>query len=335
MNKNTVIGITLIGLLLIGFSVFNARMAREQAEVKRVQDSIAAVKAFEYAEQMAQAQTDSTGTPVADQGGQQTYPVADQGGQQTYRSTYANPFIEAAYNGGEEFHYLENNKLKIRYTTKGGQAENVLIKDYFTSDSSALYLMKDGYSDFGLQLYTSQYINTGDLTYETVVSTDSTLVMRLYFAEDSYIEHRYYLPADSYMVDFDVHMVNMDSHIPRNASQFEIAWNMDVPRLERGYKNEQMYSTVDYKYPGKVKKVENLGMMRGARSGGQHKEVTTRIEWLAFQQQYFSAILRAKDNFESGNLSLNFYPETDPDRRLTTVPIISGLSKAMIMILRR
>ena len=42
MNKNTVIGITLIGLLLIGFSVFNARMAREQAEVKRVQDSIAA-----------------------------------------------------------------------------------------------------------------------------------------------------------------------------------------------------------------------------------------------------------------------------------------------------
>ena len=55
MNKNTVIGITLIGLLLIGFSVFNARMAREQAEVKRVQDSIAAAKAFEYAEQMAQA----------------------------------------------------------------------------------------------------------------------------------------------------------------------------------------------------------------------------------------------------------------------------------------
>ena len=305
MNKNTVIGITLIGLLLIGFSVFNARMAREQAEVKRVQDSIAAAKAFEYAEQMAQAQTDSTGAPVA-----------DQDGQQTYRSTYANPFIEAAYNGGEEFYYLENNKLKIRYTTKGGQAENVLIKDYYTSDSTDLYLMKDGYSDFGLQLYTSQYINTGDLTYEKVVSTDSTLVMRLYFAEDSYIEHRYYLPADSYMVDFDVHMVNMDAHIPRNASQFEIAWNMDVPRLERGYKNEQMYSTVDYKYPGKVKKVENLGMMRGARSGGQHKEVTTRIEWLAFQQQYFSAILRAKDNFESGNLSLNFYPETDPDRRL-------------------
>lgn len=92
---------------------------------------------------------------------------------------------------------------------------------------------------------------------------------------------------------------------------------MDVPRLERGYKNEQNYSTVDFKYPGQVKKIENLGIMRGGgRSGGNHREVTTRIEWFAFQQQYFSAILRAEDNFESGNLSMKFYPETDPDRRL-------------------
>ena len=88
----------------------------------------------------------------------------------------------------------------------------MLIKDYYTSDSTDLYLMKDGYSDFGLQLYTSQYINTGDLTYEKVVSTDSTLVMRLYFAEDSYIEHSYYLPADSYMVDFDVQPIFPATH---------------------------------------------------------------------------------------------------------------------------
>lgn len=148
------------------------------------------------------------------------------------------------------------------------------------------------------------------------MSNDSTLVMRLYFSDTAFIEHRYFLPAGSYMVDFDVHMVNMDRHIPRNASQFEIAWNMDIPRLEKGYKNEQNYSTVDYKYPGDVKSVENLGLMRGGRSGGQHEDVTTRIEWFAFQQQYFSAILRAGGNFESGNLSLKFYPETDPERRL-------------------
>ena len=308
MNKNTVIGIVLIGILLIGFSVLNSREARRQADAKRVQDSLAAARAFEYAEQMAAEKPDSATVAMDGQSAAGTRPE--------YASTYANAYLESAYKGGEEFYYLENNKIKVKYTTRGGQAANVLIKNYYTSDSSDLYLMKDGYSNFGLQLYTNQYINTGDFTYETVLSNDSTLVMRLYFSESSYIEHSYFLPQGSYMVDFDVHMVNMDSQIPRNASQFEVVWNMDVPRLERGYKNEQMYSTVDYKYPGEVKSVENLGKMRGTRSGGQHKEVTTRIEWFAFQQQYFSAILRAENSFESGNLSLNFYPETDPDRRL-------------------
>ena len=307
MNKNTIIGITLIGLLLIGFSVYNSKIAREQQEIQRVRDSVAAANALEYAERAAAQAPDSLSEAVAS---------TDGGKVQGYASTYANPYLEQAYNAGEEFFFLENDKLKIKYTTKGGQASTVLVKDYYTSDSSALYLMKEDYSTFGLQLYTDQYINTGDFTYETVVSNDSTLVMRLYFSDTAYIEHCYSLPAGSYLVDFDVHMVNMDRHIPRNASQFEIAWNMDVPRLEKGYKNEQNYSTVDYKYPGDVKKVENLGLMRGSRSGGQHEDVTTRIEWCAFQQQYFSAILRADDNFESGNLSLKFYPETDPERRL-------------------
>ena len=298
-----------MGILLIGFSVINSREARKQAEIKRVQDSIAAAKAFEYAGQMSSAMQDSTSAEFSGQSGDGTGAV--------YASTYANSFLEAAYNGKEGFHYLENDKLRIKYSTKGGQAVDVLIKDYYTSDSSALFLMKDGYSDFALQFYTDQYVSTSDFIYETVVSNDSTLVMRLYFSDTAFVEYGYFLPHGSYMVDFDVHMVNMDRHIPRNASQFEIAWNMDIPRLERGYKNEQNYSTVDFKYPGQVKKIENLGIMRGGgRSGGNHREVTTRIEWFAFQQQYFSAILRAEDNFESGNLSMKFYPETDPERRL-------------------
>ena len=53
MNKNTIIGITLIGLLLIGFSVYNSMIAREQQAIQRVRDSVAAAQAFEYAEEMA------------------------------------------------------------------------------------------------------------------------------------------------------------------------------------------------------------------------------------------------------------------------------------------
>lgn len=305
MNKNTVIGIILIGALLIGFSVYNSRVARQQMEAKRVQDSIAAARAFEYAGQMAQTQDTVSG--------QTAVPVQGQvaGSSSDYATTYLNPYLESAYNATEDFAYLENDRLRIKYSSRGGQPVEVLVKGYTTSDSTDLYLMKEGEGKFGLNLYTDQYVNTGEFVFTPYLSNDSTLVYRLPFSETAFVEFTYFLPSDSYMVDYNVRMVGMDKFIPRNASQFEVNWQMDIPRLERGYKNEMNYSTLSFKYPGE-KSVDNLGMRKESAS----KSVTTRIEWFAFQQQFFSAIMVADNSFESGNLSMKFYPETDPEKRL-------------------
>lgn len=307
MNKNTVIGILLIGALLIGFSVYNSRVAKQQMEVKRVQDSIAAARAFEYAEQMAGKVSDSLVNAGAS-------PIKDAAVPQSgtdYASTYLNPYLEAAYNGTEEFFCLENGNLRIKYSSKGGQPVEVLVKGYTTSDSTDLYLMKQDAGKFGLNLYTDQYINTGEFVFSTYAANDSTIIFRLPFSETDYIEYSYFLPSDSYMVDYEVRMVGMDKFIPRNASQFEVNWQMDIPRLERGYKNEMNYSTLSFKYPGE-KSIENLGLRKESAS----KSVTTRMEWFSFQQQFFSAIMVAENSFESGNLSMKFYPETDPAKRL-------------------
>lgn len=305
MNKNTVIGIILIGALLIGFSVYNSRVARQQMEAKRVQDSIAAARAFEYAGQMAQTPDTISGQTAAPAQG------TEAGSATGYATTYANPYLEAAYNATEEFAYLENSRLRIKYSSRGGQPVEVKVKGYTTSDSTDLYLMKEGKGHFGLNLYTDQYVNTGEFVFTPHLSNDSTLVYRLPFSETAFIEYSYFLPSDSYMVDYTVRMVGMDRFIPRNASQFEVNWQMDIPRLERGYKNEMNYSTLSFKYPGE-KSVDNLGM----RKESANKSVTTRIEWFAFQQQFFSAIMVADNSFESGNLSMKFYPETDPEKRL-------------------
>lgn len=112
MNKNTIIGITLIGLLLIGFSVYNSKIAREQQEIQRVRDSVAAANAFEYVERAAAQASDSISAEETLPGGNSAL---------GYASTYANPYLEQAYNAGEEFFVLENDKLKIRYTTRGGR----------------------------------------------------------------------------------------------------------------------------------------------------------------------------------------------------------------------
>lgn len=305
MNKNTVIGITLIGLIFIGFFVYTSKIAREQAEVKRVQDSVAAVRAYEYAQQMALEKGDSI--MAAEKAEHET--VASAGN--VVSGNYANPFLEEAYAKEEEHHTLENSKLKIEFTTLGAQAESVLVKGYYTSDSTDLYLMKEGLSNLGIELFTNQYISTDKLTYTKISGNDSTLVMRLYFGENSYIEHEYFLPSESYLVDFNLKMVGMDKIIPRNASQLDVTWNMDIPRLEKGYDNEKAYSTIVYKYPGD-NSVDNLGL----RKASAEKSITTRFQWFAFQQQFFSAIMIAEDSFESGNLNMSFYGPEDNQKRL-------------------
>lgn len=308
MNKNTLIGILLIGAILVGFFAYNSKVAKQQLEQKRVQDSVAMARAMDYAEQMAaKAQSGDT----LSYSGAKSNTGTNLSGNNAYTSTYINPYLEKASKDVEEFFYLENDKIRVKYSTKGAQADEVVIKDYTTSDSTELYLMKSRASRFGLNIYTEQYVNTSEFCFTPKMSNDSTLVFRLPFAEDAYIEYVYFLPEDSYMVDFDVRMVGMNRFIPRNASQFEIDWSMDIPRLEKGYKNEMSYSTVAYKYPGN-ESVDDLGL----RKESAKKEITTRLHWFAFQQQFFSAIMLAEQNFESGNLAMKFYPETDPAKRL-------------------
>lgn len=321
MNKNTVIGITLIGLIFIGFSIYSSKIAREQMEYKRTQDSIAAVRAVEYAKEIALQKADSisaaealkAGVAKELNGANGTDGVSAVKGARQYESTYANNFLENAHNQPEQYYTLENDKLKITYTTRGAQPCEVQVKDYYTCDSTDLLIMKKGGSNMGLQVYTNQYINTDQFTYTFYSQTDSSLSMRLYFSDSAYVEHEYILPDDSYMVDFNVNMHGMEAFIPRNASQLDISWRMDIPRLERGYDNEKMYSTVYYKYPDE-KKVDNLGSRRKKESAG--KDVTTRFEWFAFQQQFFSAIMMADNDFDSGNLAMKFYQQNDPQKRL-------------------
>lgn len=298
MNKNTFVGMLLIGAILIGFSIYNSKQFEKQKAYQMQQDSIAQVRALEYAKEMA-AKAETEGAVAA----------SNAGGTH-YAYTYRDSLLEASYKAQPALYTLENSKIKVQYTTRGAQVYDVVVKDYYTHDSLALNLVRGGQSDFGVEFYTYQMLNTKNFTYQMVSHNDSSLVMRLFFDEDSYLEHSYLLTKDSYVVDFDLRMVNMEQYISQNATQFDVNWKMNVPRLEKGYDNERNYSTIDYRYP--ADEVENLGLRRESAS----KELTTKVSWFAFQQQFFSAILRAKNDFTSGNLSYAFFKEGDPDGNL-------------------
>ena len=106
--------------------------------------------------------------------------------------------------------------------------------------------------------------------------------------------------------------VGMDGIIPRNVAYYDFDWDVTIPRMEKGYKNEVQYSKVDYYYGGD-KKPEEFG-----RGRNMDKRIENRMEWFAFQQQFFSAIMRPVNQFTSGELAINFVPEEDLSHNLMT-----------------
>ncbi|MBO7278713.1 MAG: membrane protein insertase YidC [Bacteroidales bacterium] len=300
-----IIGLALIGLILIGFSWYNTKQFEQQRQYQLQQDSIAAVRAFEYAQELAEQQANQAQTEVNE------VSALPQTEEAQYQSTYKNPYLEAAYQKESQILRLENNKLAVALSTRGAQFESVVIKDYFTYDSLALELVKPDQSNFNIRFYSDQMLSSADFTFTPVAVNDSTALLRLYFDEQAYVEYAYTLPQDSYMVDFDVKLVGMDRFVPRNATFFDVNWDVTIPRLEQGYENEKNYSTLAFKYPNE-KGVENLGQ----RKPSAEKKITTRMEWVGFQQQFFSAIMVAEQGFEGGDLAFRFLGENDPQRNL-------------------
>ena len=291
MNKNNVIGLVLIGVIMFGFSWYQSRQWNEQMEAQAQLDSIARV------EQMAEMAMDSM------KRAQGIVPENDV--KVAAMPAYKDSMLTEARLASESVYKLSNDKMEVEFTTRGAQPYSVKINDYMTFDSTALYLVKPGYSQYSVNVFAGENINTKDFVFEVAELTDSTIVMRLPFAAGGYIQQKYSISEGSYMVDNELSFVGMENVIPRNVSMLDIDWSLIVPRLEKGYKNETQYSKLDYYFSGD-KKPEMIG--RG-RDG--NKRIDTKMKWFAFQQQFFSAIMTAENEFASADLSLGFYSEDE------------------------
>ena len=293
MNKNNIIGFVLIGVIMFGFTWYQSKQYNKQMEAQAQLDSIA------FVEQMAAMAKDSVNRAEAAQTvNVKTLPA------------YKDSMLTEARLAEAQIYKLSNDKVEIEFTTRGAQPYSVKIKDYMTYDSTDLYLIKPEQSQFGVNVYAGENINTKDFVFQVAEHNDSLLVMQLPFAQGGYIQQVFALSEGSYMVQNELSFVGMGNVIPRNVSNVDIDWNIIIPRLEKGYKNEKQYSKVNYYFTGD-KKSEELG--RG-RDGSER--INTKMKWFAFQQQFFSAIMTSGDEFASADLSVKYFAEDDPSRNL-------------------
>ena len=302
MDKNSIIGFIIIGVIFFGFTWYQSKQYNEQRKVQAQMDSLAMVE-----QMMQQAEADSIAALHASDTSFSA--VAQQPASQY--GTYRDSCLTAAAAAEGTFVTLANDRAEIVFSTRGAQPYSVRLKDFKAYDSTDLYLIKPGMSDYGVSVFAGENIDTRNFVFNVTQQTDTSLVMRLGFSNGGYIEQKFTLPQDSYMMRNEMSFVGLDGLIPRRVNVADIDWNVIIPRLEKGYNNEKQYSKLNYYFSGE-NKPEQLG--RGGRNDSE--QIVSRVKWFAFQQQFFSAIMTAGNEFSSADLSVKFYDEDDPERNL-------------------
>ena len=294
MNKNSVIGLVLIGLIMFGFTWYQSKQYQKQAEVQAQQDSIYRAEmmqqiAIDSALKSNELTVDAQGTSVKVQN----------------MTVYKDSSLTAASLSNGNIYKISNDKVELEFTTKGAQLYSVKINDYMTYDSSALYFIKPGGSQMGIGVFVGEQINTKNFDFQVAECTDTSIVMQLPFTNGGYIQQKYWLTEGSYMMQNELSFVGMETVIPRNVSNIDIDWSVVIPRLEKGYKNEKQYSKLDYYFMDE-KKPEEI-----ARGKDESEKVVSRFKWFAFHQQFFSAIMTAENEFSSADFDVRFFNEEE------------------------
>jgi len=300
MDRNTLFGLLLIGALLVGYSMLNKpARERQKLEYQRIQDSLANVQKIE-AEKL-----DSIKTEITTQEQVATGIQKDTSKQQDLEGKYGD-FVAAA-TGEKKLITLENDLIKLKISTLGGRPYSVELKKYRTYDSLPLILFNGDSTVFGLNFFAkNRSINTNELFFtptrvESEIIADNQpekLSMRLYAGEDKYIEYTYTVSPGEYMVDFDMRFNQMNDIISTTTDYLDLNWNMYVPGYELGRVNELSYTSIFLKhYQDDVERFNPK-----SKKDVTEKDITTRIQWIANKQQFFSSVFIAKDYFTNAYL---------------------------------
>ena len=192
--------------------------------------------------------------------------------------------------GQETFYTIENKNLKITVSNKGARITSVIMKEYKTYDSKELDLMNAEQSKFNLQFLSGKLINTKDLFFK-VEESKNAISLKLKADQNHYIEFLYTISED-YLIDFDIKLIGMEDLIPSGVDYMNLEWQMQTPQTEKSKKNQDMYTGIQYQYSSD-NEVDYLSF-----SSSDEEEINSRLNWVAFKQQFFSTIFIAKNKFE-------------------------------------
>lgn len=320
MDKKTLIGLIVIGAILFGFTWYNASIQQKYAQE---QQALTATQ-----------ETESTDTIVPEVRQPDTLQAANQ------LERHIGSSLFQATTGTEKKIEVENDLMKVIFSNKGGKVASVVLKDYLTYQGTPLVLFPDSASVFDMSFFIKQQfnnvqINTGDYYFVADSSftptfaadeTSKNLTFRLDVDSAAHVDFVYTIYKDNYMIDFDVQFVGMENLLAQNQTDLEFTWQNVGMQNEKGFENENNYTTIAYKYPSD-ESVEQLRTSTEDKS----ETINSKVKWVAFKQQFFSSIFVAKDDFQNGTLGYSTFQPGEGKiktfRAKVSVPFTQQLSE--------
>ncbi|BBE15942.1 inner membrane protein translocase component YidC, long form [Aquipluma nitroreducens] len=328
MDRNTILGAVLIFSILIGFSYFNKPSEKQLAAAKHQRDSIALVRADQEKKVLSEKKLEETQTVLS------ASTNADSlvsGANQVLKEKFG-VFAEASV-GKEKFYSIENNLVKVTLSNKGGRIYSVELKNFKTFEGKPLILFEGTTSKFGMNFFAqnrsieteSFYFVPSDSTPSQVITgpevkigregmekfntgganSSKTVSMRLMAGDGKYLEYKYSLSYNSYLVGFEVNTKNLSNVITTNSNYLNFNWKIDVPRQERKSKmGEDNYSTIYYKFQD-----DDVEKLSTGKSGTE--SLRTKTKWVSFKQLFFASTLIADDAFPTVDIKTELTKE-DP-----------------------
>lgn len=309
-NKETIIGWVLVALLMTGLLFYQGKKEKEeQAAKKEKQKTEQIAKAKEQAAQAtAKAQADTTKpvtTTIVDSATGHVDTITVKGDMVSKYGEFA-----AAATGTEQTFIIENDLQKIELSTKGGQIKSVELKGYKTWDGKPLVFYNDKNNSLSYQLGLNgdKVLDTKDMYFEPVGegfkvtgNESKTFSMRLNAGAGKYFEQQYTLKGNSYMFDYKVNLVGLNTVIPQNYTSISAVWNNKLHSLEKDLTSERTHSALYYKF--------NKGDVDHQSEASESEEETkdeAPLEWIAYKQQFFNATLFSDGKFEKAHLKTKY-----------------------------
>ena len=293
MDKNTITGFVLIGIVLLVFSWIN-RPTPEQIEAqRRYQDSIAHIEQVQQQEWQA-SQLETTNDLQSLQG------LPDSVREARLQASYGS--FSTAMTGTEGYTTLENDRVEIRISNRGGRVCYARLKEYDTHDGQPLVLFEDKESqlDFTLVTANNQAIHTSDLYFSPVKGNDPNQVIMRLSVGHGQLDFIYTLQPDDYMLQFTLQGSGMNGILSPTTQALDMNWEQDIRQQEKGRSFENRYVALYYKIMGDD--VENL-----AETSHANKQVEERLKWIGYKDMFFSTVLISKAGFDKVSLDSKVY----------------------------